>query len=95
MHDRSTASSPRTGRETAVGRLVAALRDAPWVAAVEEAHGALRVAVHDGGDAGRALLAAVAEHGVALLAYERQRPTLEDVFLQLVGRRAHDPEAAA
>ena len=68
---------------------------AAWVAGVEEAHGVLRVAVHDEADAGRALLAAVAEHGVALLAFERQRPTLEDVFLQLVGRRAHDPGAAA
>jgi ABC-2 type transport system ATP-binding protein len=86
---------PEEGQETAVGRLVAALRDAPWVAAVEEAHGVLRVAVHDEADAGRALLAAVTEHGVALLAYERQRPTLEDVFLQLVGRRAHDQGAAA
>jgi ABC-2 type transport system ATP-binding protein len=86
---------PEDGQEDALARLVEALRAAPWVVGVEEAHGALRVAVRDGGDAGRELLTAVAVHGVALLAYERQRPTLEDVFLQLVGRRAHDPEAAA
>ncbi|MGZ8562296.1 MAG: ABC transporter ATP-binding protein [Candidatus Limnocylindria bacterium] len=86
---------PEDGQEAAVERLVAALRDAPWVAGVEEAHGVLRVAVHDEAEAGRALLAAVAEHGVALLAFERQRPTLEDVFLQLVGRRAHNSGAAA
>ena len=85
---------PEDGQAAQVERLTGALRAAPWVAGVEEAHGALRVAVNDGGDAGRALLAAVAEHSVALLAFERQRPTLEDVFLQLVGRRAHDPEAA-
>ena len=86
---------PEDGQEAATARLAAALRDAPWVAGVDEAHGALRVAVHDEADAGRALLAAVTEHGVALLAFERQRPTLEDVFLQLVGRRAHERGAAA
>ena len=86
---------PEDGQEAAVGLLVDALRGAAWVASVEEAHGVLRVAVHDEADAGRALLAAVSELGVVLLAFERQRPTLEDVFLQLVGRRAHDPGAAA
>ena len=86
---------PEDGQDLAVSRLVGALRVASWVAGVEEARGVLRVAVHDEGDAGRALLAAVTEAGVALLAFERQRPTLEDVFLQLVGRRARDPEAAA
>ena len=86
---------PEDGQEAPVARMVEALRSAPWVAGITESHGALRVAVHDGGNAGHALLAAVADHGVALLAYERQRPTLEDVFLQLVGRQAHDPEVAA
>jgi len=86
---------PEDGQQAALVRLATSLRAATWVVGIDEAHGALRVAVHDGGDAGRALLAAVAEHGVALLAFERQRPTLEDVFLQLVGRHAHDPEAAA
>jgi ABC-type uncharacterized transport system ATPase subunit len=86
---------PEEGQATAVASLVEALRTAPWVAAVDEGHGALRVAVSDEAYAGRALLAAVAAHGVALLAYERQRPTLEDVFLQLVGRLASRPEAEA
>jgi hypothetical protein len=52
------------------------------------------VAVTEAADAGHQLLAMVASHGVGLLVFERQRPTLEDVFLQLVGRRAHEPEAA-
>jgi hypothetical protein len=30
--------------------------------------------------------------GVRLARYERVRPTLEDVFLQLVGTEAPDPE---
>jgi hypothetical protein len=29
---------------------------------------------------------------VALVAFERVRPTLEDVFLQLVGREANGPD---
>jgi ABC-2 type transport system ATP-binding protein len=86
---------PEDGQAPAVARLVEALRAAAWVAGVEEAHGVLRVAVHDVAEAGRALLATVNQHGVAVLAFERQRPTLEDVFLQLVGRGAHEPEAAA
>ena len=86
---------PEDGQAAAVARLADALRAASWVASVEEVHGTLRVAVRDEATAGRSLLEAVTQHGVALLAFERQRPTLEDVFLQLVGRRAHDPEAAA
>lgn len=86
---------PEDGQASAVALLVDVLRGAAWVAGVDETHGVLRVAVHDEAGAGRALLAAVAERGVALLTFERQRPTLEDVFLQLVGRRARDPEAAA
>ena len=83
------------GHADAMARLVEALRAAPFVTQVTETIGRLRVAVSDAPDAGRQLLAMVSAHGVALLAFERQRPTLEDVFLQLVGRRAHDPEAAA
>jgi len=86
---------PEDGQADALGRLVAALRDAPFVTHVEETTGGLRVAVSDAADAGHRLLAMVAAHGVPLLVFERQRPTLEDVFLQLVGRRAHEPEAAA
>jgi ABC-2 type transport system ATP-binding protein len=86
---------PEEGQAPAVARLVESLRAAAWVTGVEEAHGALRVAVHDAGNAGRELLAAVAGHGVALVSFERQRPTLEDVFLQLVGRGARTGEGPA
>jgi ABC-2 type transport system ATP-binding protein len=86
---------PEDGQEAALERLTAALGLAPWVEGISESHGALRIAVRDGGDAGRALVAAIAEHGVALLAFERQRPTLEDVFLQLVGRHAREKEASS
>ena len=83
---------PEDGQAAAVARLAESLRAAPWATGVEESHGALRVAVHEGGDAGRALLAVVAGYEVALVSFERQRPTLEDVFLQLVGRGTHAGE---
>jgi ABC-2 type transport system ATP-binding protein len=86
---------PEDGQADGVARLVGALRGASFVTNIGETAGGLRVAVSDAADAGQQLLAIVAAHGVALLAFERQRPTLEDVFLQLVGRRAHEQGAAA
>ncbi len=86
---------PEEGQEAAVARLAAAIATAPWATGVEQSHGVLRVAVSDETLAGRELLAALAAQGIALLSFERQRPTLEDVFLQLVGRNARKPGAAA
>ena len=86
---------PEGDQADAVARLLDSLHAATFVTHVEETTSGLRVAVTEAADAGRQLLAMVSEHGVALLAFERQRPTLEDVFLQLVGRGAHEPEAAA
>jgi ABC-2 type transport system ATP-binding protein len=83
---------PEDGQGPAVARMAEALRAAPWARSVEETAGGLRVAVADAADAGRQLLAMVAGHGVALVNFERQRPTLEDVFLQLVGRGARAGE---
>lgn len=86
---------PEDEQAEAVARLLESLRAASFVTHVEEVTAGLRVAVSDAADAGRQLLAMVTAHRVALLVFERQRPTLEDVFLQLVGRGAHEPEAAA
>jgi ABC-2 type transport system ATP-binding protein len=77
---------PEPGQETAIEGLVASLRTFPWTTAVDVSHGVIRVAVTDPSTAGRELLPAVVAAGVALVSYERARPTLEDVFLQLVGR---------
>jgi ABC-type uncharacterized transport system ATPase subunit len=79
--------------------VVAALRDVPGLGAVEISHGTVRTAVTDDDGVSHQLLAALAAAQVPVLSVERQRPTLEDVFLQLVGRQAHnaapDGEAAA
>jgi ABC-2 type transport system ATP-binding protein len=74
-------------------RLAAELRDVPGVVATEVAAGTVRVGVADDVDASQQLLGALARSGVTIARFERQRPTLEDVFLRLVGR--HATEAAA
>jgi ABC-2 type transport system ATP-binding protein len=74
--------------EAALEGLAATLRDVPGVTGVERGHGVLRVAVDDGAEASARLLAALAATNLSVVRFERQRPTLEDVFLRLVGRNA-------
>ena len=76
-------------------RLATALRSVESVTSVEIAHGLLRIAVSDLPTAGHELLGALMAQRVAVVRFERQRPTLEDVFLQLVGREAHAAGSAA
>jgi ABC-2 type transport system ATP-binding protein len=84
---------PVTPADGALDRLAGLLRQVPGVTAVEAQHGTLRVAVAEDQVVSTRLLAALASAEVALLAFERQRPTLEDVFLQLVGRPQHGEAA--
>ena len=76
---------PEHGQEESVVGLVAALRGQPWVTAVSYEHGLVRVHVRDTQAAGRELVAALCRAGLGVDTLERQRPSLEDVFLQLVG----------
>ena len=81
--------TPEPGQDGAVAALVGALRATAWVTEVTSApDGDLRIAVGDPDAAGASLLAAVVGAGVRLSAFERVRPTLEDVFLELVGSPA-------
>jgi ABC-2 type transport system ATP-binding protein len=84
---------PESGQLDRLPALAETLRRLPGIGAVDEAHGSLRVLTDDPASAGRGILAAVVEHDVALVAYERLRPSLEDVFLRLT--RAGESEAAA
>jgi ABC-2 type transport system ATP-binding protein len=84
---------PERPDEPELERLAASLGDVPGVSSVERSGPSLRVAVADDDEVSARLLAAVASCGVPVVRFERQRPTLEDVFLQLVGRAAR--EAAA
>jgi ABC-2 type transport system ATP-binding protein len=77
---------PATADDASLRSLAQRLRTVPGVAAVDAAHGTLRVTVQDGEAAPRQLLSALAAQEVTVVAFERQRPTLEDVFLRVVGR---------
>jgi ABC-2 type transport system ATP-binding protein len=82
------------GQAEALAALVATFRGAGWVQAVTLEHGLVTVAVVEPEAASRAILAAIADAGVAVVSVARARPTLEDVFLRLTGERSA-PDAAA
>jgi ABC-2 type transport system ATP-binding protein len=81
---------PATGQAAAVAALVARLQATSWTTDVSASAGLVRIAVSDADAAAGSLLPLVVEAGVVLESFERVRPTLEDVFLELVG-----PAAAA
>ena len=83
---------PDAPADGSLDALAATLRRLPGVTDVEAAHGTLRAAVDGAPATGSALLAALAAEQVSVRSFERQHPTLEDVFLQLVGRGAHRAE---
>ncbi len=88
---------PAMGQDGAVAELVATLRRTLWVDGVvvgEPATGRLLVSVSDEAAAAAGLLPLVVAAGVRLDAFERVRPTLEDVFLRLVGRDTKNGAAA-
>jgi ABC-2 type transport system ATP-binding protein len=76
---------PAPGQGDAVATLVDHLRVAPWATDVTASAGLVRVAVSDPSVAAGAVLPLVVAAGVVLESFERVRPTLEDVFLELVG----------
>jgi hypothetical protein len=77
---------PEPGQEGAVAALVTRFRETPWIDGVREDGGRVVVSVSDEAAASAGLLPIVVAGGVRLAAFERVRPTLEDVFLRLVGR---------
>jgi hypothetical protein len=71
-----------------VAALTTRLAEVPWIDRVTETESGIVVSVSDGGLASSGLLSIVVDVGVRLAAFERVRPSLEDVFLRLVGRAA-------
>jgi len=61
------------------------MRRLPWVTAVTSQNGSVRITVKDVQTAKRNLLNLAVGAGLVLNRYEEIRPSLEDVFLQLVG----------
>ncbi|HET9344945.1 MAG TPA: ABC transporter ATP-binding protein [Candidatus Limnocylindrales bacterium] len=76
---------PALGQDGAVTGLAERLRNAPWTKGVEVAAGEVRVDVTDAAAASREILPLVVSSGVALTSFDQAQPTLEDVFLELVG----------
>jgi len=85
---------PEPNQAGAVAGLVTALRAAAWVRDVHQDQGILRVVVDDAATASKAILPLVGRADVSLSRFERVRPSLEDVFLRLVGAdRPHSQPA--
>jgi ABC-2 type transport system ATP-binding protein len=70
---------------SALSRWAEDLRRLPWVTAAAPENGKLRLTVKDVQTAKRELLPLAVKAGLTLNRYEEVRPSLEDVFLQLVG----------
>lgn len=70
----------------ALQRWADSLKSQPWVSAVSLQAGVARLTVRDLELARRELLPSIAAQGLTLRRYEEMRPSLEDVFLQLVGQ---------
>jgi ABC-2 type transport system ATP-binding protein len=78
------------GREPSLRQAADGLRARAWVRSVEVDGAIARVSVEDPELAAGELLAAVAASDLRPVRIERVRPTLEDVFLSLVGRGRPD-----
>jgi ABC-2 type transport system ATP-binding protein len=62
------------------------LQQAPWVTSVSADDCTARIVVNEVSTAKRELMASAVQSGLVLTRYEVVRPSLEDVFLQLVGQ---------
>jgi ABC-2 type transport system ATP-binding protein len=81
------------GAAAALASLAEALRRESWVTSIEVSASVARIGIGDAPEAGHRLLAAVVERRLPIVALERTRPSLEDVFLRLTGRRAREGAA--
>ena len=67
------------------GELAELLGQRPWVEKVEQSGTVARVTVRDEAVARRELPGIAAQLGEQLVRYQQIRPTLEDIFVRLVG----------
>ncbi len=73
------------GSEGALAAWAEAQRQQPWVTSAKVSGRVARLTVSDVAVAKQALLPAVVAGGLALTRYEMVQPSLEDIFLRLVG----------
>jgi ABC-2 type transport system ATP-binding protein len=83
---------PEPGQQALLPEVIAALRQTPWVAEVVVSHGSLRVLVRDPLTAKGEILPLLAAHHLEVQRFERGRPSLEDIFLRLVGTERPEKE---
>ncbi|HEX8727042.1 MAG TPA: ABC transporter ATP-binding protein [Ktedonobacterales bacterium] len=76
---------PEPGQDEKLPPLLAALREASWAGDVTQEHGVIRVLARDTTLAKREMLGLLASHAIEVQRFERGRPSLEDIFLRLVG----------
>ena len=87
---------PEPKQEMRVTNLIRAIEERPWSTSVTTEHGEIRVRASDTSNAGTELLALAVESGTRLAGFRRDRPSLEDIFLHLVGEEDPVPlEAGA
>ena len=87
---RSYRLVPTAGQPDAASGLATALRSRPWAGEVVASADEVRLTVADEVAAAREILPAVVGTGIELDAFERVQPTLEDVFLAVVGPPSAD-----
>ena len=85
---------PEPDQAAAIETLTASLRETPWIDDVRVDPARIIVSITDEKAASSALLPLIVAAGVRLAAFERVRPSLEDVFLRLVGRETGNEAAA-
>jgi len=76
---------PEPGQDEKVQGLIAALREASWAGEVVQEHGVIRVLARDTAQASSEILGLLAGRHIEVQRFERGRPSLEDIFLRLVG----------
>jgi ABC-type uncharacterized transport system ATPase subunit len=85
---------PEPGQDERVQTLIATLRQAAWAGEVVQEHGVIRVLARDTAQASSEILGLLAAHHVAVQRFERGRPSLEDIFLRLVGAESTEKATA-
>jgi ABC-2 type transport system ATP-binding protein len=83
------------GQDAGVRLLVEALRRQAWFSGVEVEGTVLRIRVKDPDAAAMRLVPLLGTSGLRIALMERERPTLEDVFLELTSRDVGHPESPA
>jgi ABC-2 type transport system ATP-binding protein len=76
---------PETGQEEKVVKLIRSLKTKNWCSRITEEGGRLRIDVSEESDAGVEILSMIAAIKLRISSFSHDRPSLEDIFLELVG----------